>query len=209
MGIEFSRLNSLRPYVYHLTARANLPLIEKSGQLLCTRLLLDRAGMQHLNDSRRDRHEAVPAPGGVVIVRDQAPLIQGAIEFEPEWTLARLVAHINEHVFMWPGTVAGPVKSGVNHFARYSSEQPVVLRFPMSHLGSLNPKFCRYNSGAPRCSGGKYSPRGANTYLPASKFPGTASEVVEVVVEQVLPLPPSVEVADEPIGPWRRLYAAA
>ena len=83
---------------------------------------------------------------------------------------------------------------------RYRSEAPAMLRLPTTALLESTLNFSRYNSGAPRCSGGKYSPRGARTYLPASEFVGTASEVVEVVAIGACSLPRSVEVSLSPTG---------
>lgn len=152
---------------------------------------------------------SVPTGSGTVLIRDQKPLIDGAVEFEEGWDMKRFVQHVNQHVFFWPGTSSGPIEPGMNHFERYRAESPVILRFSTRCPDFANLKFSRYNSGAPRCSGGKHSPRGSRTYLPANEFPGTASKVIEVVAAGEYALPISVETSSSPTGPWRPLQGAA
>ncbi|UJW78840.1 DUF7002 family protein [Hydrogenophaga sp. SL48] len=209
MPFDSTRLLRVRPYLYHLTAANNLPSIAKEMELRCARALLEGAGLSYRASTKRQEHLPIRANGGTTLIRDQKPLIKGAIEFEEGWNMARFVEHINEHVFFWPGQSSGPIDHGLNHFKRYRDEGPVILRLPTASLIAMNLKFSRYNSGAPRCSGGKYSPRGGSTYLPASEFPGTPSEIVEVVSVQACPLPSSVEVSYSPEGPWRPLRSAA
>jgi hypothetical protein len=208
MPFEFSQLAAIRPYLYHLTATQNLAAIVKELELRCARTQLERAGKSHEVSIKRQDHIELPFKSGTARIRDQKPLIEGAIAFEEGWDLARFVAHVNEHVFFWPGGPSGPVRSGLNHFDRYRVEGPAILRVRTESMLGANLKFCRYNSGAPRCSGGKYSPRGSRTYLPAREFPGIASEVVEVVAVGACILLGSVEVSFSPTGPWRPLDSA-
>jgi hypothetical protein len=142
---------------------------------------------------------------GRIRVRDQKPLVKRAIAFEDGWDINRLVAHINEYVFFWPGTEARPIPSGINHFARYAQENTVILRIKTDWAIRSELAYCRFNSGAPRCSGGKYSPRGSQTYLPAGLFHANPSSVVEVVVKEAFKLPESVEIGKSAIGPWKAL----
>lgn len=207
MALDTCRLSRLRPYLYHLTARQNLPAIVRCRELHCSRFLLNAAGLGHLATTRRIDHLSIAVGAGRLLLRDQKPLAAGAIAFEAGWTLERFVEHINEHVFFWPGTSAGPIPAGKNHFARYDREMPVVIRFATDDAVQSALSYCRYNSGAPRCSGGKYSPRGSNTYLPAARFPGSPSDVIEVVAHGSVALPLASEVADDPSGPWRKLFS--
>jgi hypothetical protein len=209
MPFTLPQLVSCRPFLYHLTASTNLPGIAESLRLQCANSLLAEAGRIHQSSVRRLHHLPVLRNGRTTHLRDQTPLIEGAIEFEDGWDLARFVHHANQHVFFWPGRNSGPIGPGLNHFERYRAEAPAILRLPTTALLETTLNFSRYNSGAPRCSGGKYSPRGARTYLPASKFVGTASEVVEVVAIGACSLPSSVEVSHSPTGPWRPLLSAA
>ena len=209
MPFALAQFLRCRPYLYHLTAAENLRAIASSRNLFCADALLAQAELSQQSFVKREEHVRVATQHGSVLIRDQKPLAKGAIEFEEDWDLKRFVAHVNKHVFFWPGTSAGPMDPGLNHFKRYHSEIPVILRFATQQAVTAGLKFSRYNSGAPRCSGGRYSPRGSQTYLPASEFPGTASEVVEVVASGAYTLPAVVEESSSPFGPWNRLHSAA
>jgi hypothetical protein len=209
MPFDLTQLLRIRPYLYHLTATENLPSIADELELRCARSLLESASLSHKVSTRRQDHLSIPANVGPALIRDQKPLTEGAIAFEEGWDLARFVEHVNEHVFFWPGRSSGPIEPGMNHFERYRAEGPAILRLPTASMIPANLRFSRYNSGAPRCSGGKYSPRGGSTYLTESEFPGTASEVIEVVAVRACVLPSNVEVSSSPKGPWRPLRSAA
>ena len=209
MPFTLPQLLRCRPHLLHLTAASNLPSITRTRQLRCANAFLSGAGLATRSSERRLEHLTIPASEGDALLRDQKPLIEGAIAFEKGWDLARFIQYVNQHVFFWPCRPSGPMDPGMNHFERYRSESPVLLRVPTASIDTTNLRFSRYNSGAPRCSGGKYSPRGGNTYLPAVDFEGTASEVVEVVVVGACALPRDAEVSDNPAGPWRLLQSAA
>lgn len=206
MPLNLHRLAILRPYLYHLTAQQNLTRIRSTGELRCATALLDEAGLPHHSRVRRKDHLELSTG---ILVRDQKPLLSGAIAFEEGWGIERFVAHVNDHVFFWPGNADGPITAGMNHYARYAPEHPVILRFRIDEAALATLCFSRYNSGAPRCSGGKYSPRGSQTYLPADRFNGTPSEVTEVVAKGKHPLPTRTEFAFSPLGPWRPYAGAA
>lgn len=144
-----------------------------------------------------------------VQLRDQDPLHAGKISFRDGWTLDDLVRHLDDHVFFWPGWDHGPVLSGRNHFARYAAEQPVVLRVATAELVGANPGnnplFCRYNSGAPRCTQGYGSPRGKGIFLRADDFPLSPSNVVEVTFRSSVVLPISMQKSGSLSGPWEPL----
>lgn len=205
MPLELQRFAHARPYLYHLTARFNLRSIATSLELRCTNVLLEAAGFPHQRSIKRREHVELTNCGGPILIRDQKPLAEGAIAFEDGWDLARFVEHVNDHVFFWPGQSSGPVKPGLNHFNRYRHESPAILRFRTESVVDSALHFSRCNSGAPRCSAGKHSPRGSATYLPATEFVGTVSDVVEVVALGALALPAGTEVSDSPEGPWLAL----
>ena len=46
------------------------------------------------------------AKEGTILIRDQKPLVSGAIEFEEGWDLMRFVGYVNQHVFFWPRSAA-------------------------------------------------------------------------------------------------------
>jgi hypothetical protein len=116
---------------------------------------------------------------------------------------------LNARVFFWPGGRVGPIDYGVRHFNRYASSKPAVIRVAFGDVLRANsgatPELCAYNSGAPRCSGGRKSPRGAETFVTAARFPRSPAEVREVTFVGSVALPESTEVADALGGPWRQL----
>lgn len=195
MPIDLNRFISLRPVAYHLTARSNVDRILKLNLLQSTTELLRLARRPDLHEERRRDHVAVRIDSDTVILRDQAPLHAGNIALESGWTFSRFVNHLNSHIFFWPGTEGGPIDYGRRHFKRYKDkgEDCAVLAIPTRDLIAANPapRFCRYNSGSPRCSGGKPSPRGQSTFTPASDFSGSPSEVVELTFERQTHLPRS------------------
>ena len=125
------------------------------------------------------------------------------------YTFDQFIESLNRRIFFWPGTDASPISYGIRHFERYRSEHPTMLRIDFQSLLSSNPadepRYCRYNSGAPRCSHGQKSPRGPNTFQSADQFVGTPSAVVEVAFSGPLVLPANVKIGRLPSGPWRPL----
>jgi hypothetical protein len=198
---------AVRPFLYHLTFRANLPRLCATRILETAADVAAAAGQINLVRARRAKHTPVTLPdGGRVYLRDQAPLHEKNIEFSIGWTFGDLVEHLNRRVYFWPGTEKGPIEYGRRHFDRYRTEQPAILRVSFSSLISANPGqlplFCLYNSGSPRYSGGRASPRGPNTFIAGEAFPKSPTDVVEVTFEGSLRLPSNVQVADEPGGDW-------
>jgi len=120
------------------------------------------------------------------------------------------VERLNGLVFFWPGTEEGPQPPGRRHFGRYRHEHPILIRIRTEELletnGNNKPLFCRYNSGAPRWSHGKPSPRGPKMFSEAASAPFTAGEVVEAVYSGQALLPEDAEWGCSPNGPWRRLF---
>lgn len=207
MLIEFYR--ATRPYLYHLTDKANLAHIRRTNQLYPAAFFMEAAGRHDLLRQRRRRHERVIVGETVIIVRDQAPLHKGNISFEDGYTFDSFVECLNRRVFFWPGTVSGPISYGTRHFARYRGEHPIILRVLMESVLAVNPAtrplYCGYNSGSPRCSYGNKSRRGASTFLPAGDFKGPPSKVVEVTFQEPITLPADTQYGRHPSGPWRPL----
>jgi hypothetical protein len=147
--------------------------------------------------------------GSTVHIRDQDPLQPSNMKLDAGWDIERFVEYLNGHVFFWPGTSSGPVVSGRNHFSRYGSEKPVVLRLPTSAALLANeptaPLFCRYNSGAPRFNNGNPSPRPANTFTSANRISVTPGGVVEVVYDREVRLPPGTQVGNASLNVWKAL----
>lgn len=200
-----------RPYLYHLTDRVNLRQIERTHEMSPAVLLMERAGRLDLVRIRRRRHERIAIGGITILLRDQAPLHKGSMELQGDCIYEDVIEDINARVFFWPGTTGGPISYGVRHFERYRSERPVILRVNFHSLLKSNPnvepKFCRYNSGSPRCSNGMKSPRGPDTFAPAAEFVGTPSNVVEVTFESPIVVPADTTIGEYPNGPWQPLSA--
>lgn len=198
----------LRPVAWHLTSARNVARLRETGRLECTQSLMLRAGRAAARE-RRKASETIRVDGHDVVIRDQAPLFEGNIGFEEGWDFARLLQHLDSHVFFWPGTDAGPVPSGRRHFARYidAGESLAFLRVDAKALVRENgePRFSVYNSGSPRMTGGRPSPRGSRTFLPAAALDRTAGDVVEMVFVGEARLPRSTVVSSSPAGPWSPL----
>ena len=171
--------------------------------------LFRAAGRPDLQRSRRRGHIDIKIDGDIIRIRDQDPLHRGNVRLLDGWTFEDLVSHLNDHIFLWPGTEAGPNSYGQRHFDRYISEKPVVLRFRTVEILSSNKGaealFSKYNSGAPRCTGGKGSPRGPRVFVNSAGFGYPASAVVEVTFRSRVLLPQMTEMARSTLGPWTRL----
>ncbi len=148
-----------------------------------------------------------------VLLRNQEPLVEANLSLEEGWTFADLVGYLNEHVFFWPGTSAALDALGKSFLSRYEGGTGGILRIRLARAGRTNPSvpplFSRYNSGAGRFSGGKPSPRGPATFVIASRFKGTKSQVKEVAFRGAVALPPDTEIAPRLSGPWRRAFPDA
>lgn len=207
MAIPHEKLLELRPYMFHLTAAANVERILRMRRLESTASILRRAGRMDVARFRRRDHVSVEIDGERVQLRDQAPLHEGNMALDANWTFGDFVEHLNERVFFWPGGPEGPISYGVRHYERYSDEKPTILRIATEALLANNqdrpPHFCRYNSGSPRCSNGKKSPRTARTFVRGELAEFGVGSVVEVTFVGDVRLPARVEVGSHPGGPWR------
>lgn len=207
MPIPLDKFSRLRPWLYHLTAAANVGRILRTRRIESATRLLILAGRPGLVQVRRRSHVSIEVDGESVQIRDQAPLHQGNAALPGGWGIGDLVSLLNDHVFFWPGTGAGPISYGLRHFQRYVDEKPAILRVTTVDLLSANtssmPRFCRYNSGSPRCSNGRKSPRSAGTFVDGEGADFGPAAVVEVTFPGGLDLPAAVQLGSDPSGPWR------
>jgi hypothetical protein len=198
-----------RPYLFHLTHRANVDFLRETASLLPAAILMERGGRNSLLRTRRSKHVAIFIGGRVVWLRDQAPLHKGNAKLSKGYSFEDLIENLNRRIFFWPGTAVGPISYGKRHFERYQEEKPVILRIHFDTLVQANPaampRYCRYNSGSPRCSNGDKSPRGPDAFVLAAGFNETPSKVVEVTFDTEIRLPPNTEVGQHPEGPWKKL----
>jgi hypothetical protein len=187
-------------------------LIRATHQLECADRLIKKADRPDLLRSHRPTSQQIDLNGKNVRLQSQRPLHSGNIQFEGGWKLEDLIERLNGLVFFWPGTEAKPVKSGRNHFesTSWSKLRPVVLRSSTVELFETNPRiaplFCLFNSGSPRFSQGRPSPRGPSTFLSEDQFPGNRSEVVELVFPLEVDLPERTEYATSLNGSWKHFF---
>jgi hypothetical protein len=209
MGFTIDEFVRARPFLYHLTAAANLTHIRENRVIMPAAVLMKSAGRTDLLCRRRRGHESIEVNKRVIVLRDQAPLHRGNMGLPEGFAFEDFVKCLNSRVFFWPGTLAGPISYGIRHFERYRAEQPAICRVRIQSLlasnPGLQPLFCRYNSGSPRCSYGEKSPRGPNTFLEAAQFLGKSSQVVEVTFAKEILVPLDAEYGNDPHGPWKPL----
>lgn len=206
--MKLDRFLTFRPYAYHLTARQNIRGIRQQGALLSASQIAKRPSEKSALTARRTGSISMEAAH----IRDQRPLHRGNVEFAPGFTFEQLLALLNSLVYFWPGPQVeekGPIAYGWRHFGRYQAESPVILRTRTADLIAENAHevlVCPYNSGSPRCSHGRKSPRGPQTFRPIADFPGAPSKVVEIAFSETARLPASTEMGDKPAGPWVSLF---
>jgi len=209
MSFTIDAYSKTRPFLYHLAFRHNLKRIRNTKRLESAASLLVAAARQ--SDLRNQRRTTLPITVGEsrVLLRDQAPLHEGNIGFTGEWTFEDLLEDLNSRVFFWPGSQRGPNEYGVRHFEHYAAEHPVMIRVPFDSLRDRNPDriplFTKYNTGSPRYSGGRPSPRGPDTFLPAEQCTFPPSKVVEVTFLESVMLPNDSQFSNHPSGPWASL----
>ncbi|WP_370301168.1 hypothetical protein [Pseudooceanicola sp.] len=208
MPFSREKFVSLRPVLFHLTAKENVTSIRKQRGLMSASALAELSGAHAMLRRKRSKLEPVRLPDGTqVILRDQAPLHSGNIAFEPGFSFPDLLDDLNRRIFFWPGNSRGPIEHGRRHFNRYAGTSIALLRIQTKEFLDLNKaEFCAYNSGSPRSSNGRKSPRGSSTFSPEYATPHTPGRVVEVTVKDAAKLPESTEIAPTPDGQWERLF---
>ena len=181
-----------RPYLYHLTDRANLAQIRKTNQLCPAASLMEAAGRHDLLRQRRRGHERIIVGKTAILIRDQAPLHKGNISFEDGYTFDSFVESLNRRVFFWPGTASGPISYGIRHFARYQGERPIVLRLGCNRSSDQILRLSRFTVDTtqvrPDVRMGIRVP-GVKQFAAAADFAGTPSTVVEVTFREPITLP--------------------
>jgi hypothetical protein len=210
MAFTLDAVARLRPFLYHLTDWQNVPRIRRMRMLESATALATAAGRADVIAARRRGHVQLALEEEAVLLRDQAPLHVGNMRLDDGWTFEGFVRHLNDRVFFWPGTAAGPIDYGVRHYERYAAEHPALLRVPFRALLAANPtaepQFCRYNSGSPRWSRGVAAPRGSATFVTAAVAQFSAAQVVEVTVPGSIVLPVDTMIGGQPTGPWEPLF---
>lgn len=206
MSFREEHYATLRPFLYHLTNRHNIERVRRTRKLQSTAALLTLAKQAGFLRRRRSEPLPIEVNRERVILCDQAPLRAGNAQLTSGWSFPHFIEHLNHYVFFWSGWARGPVTYGVRYFERYSAERPIVLRARFQSVRKKNPTaeplFCKYNSGSPRWSNGRPSPRGPETFSPAQTTCFNSGEVVEVVFHGSVTLPDDTEYARSVTGPW-------
>jgi len=196
----------LRPMLYHGTARSNLPCIQHERVLYSAAILAP-----HHCHGVRSREQVVKRGDHDAGLRDQQKLQQGHVEYRGGWGPRELLSAINGRVFFWPGDQDDPNRYGRKFADAYRGrgQTPMMLRIAFLDLLQPNPgtpaHFCKFNSGAPRTTAGRKSPRGPDTFQTAEEWHGPPSRVAEVSFVGKVVLPQSAEVWDQALG-WRKLW---
>ena len=204
MNIE--KFKILRPYLYHLTDKRNLKSILSDYTLKSTVTLTEIVKLPNIEDflrTRRVGHKEITDGSKSFILRDQDPLNEkiATKNLEDGISFRDFVYLLNSKVFFW--ATEGDLRK---HYKRYENqkESPIVFRVSTEELFAINeiqPKFCRLNSGAPRCSSYYQEgapPRGNNTFLEANDYDGTPSSVREVTFDRMCKLPLTVMLSSHP-----------
>lgn len=206
MTFTLDQYAALRPYLYHVLAKSNLPAVRKSRTLWSAARLAERSGCASILAARRRHSIPVSTAEGPIVIRDQAPLFIGNVDFQGGWGPEDLLHELNSRVFLWPGGAPGPLAYGRRHADKYAATD-VLLRLPFRDVADQMPQFCQYNSGSPRSYFGRKSPRGPETFLPAEECGFRPSQVVEVTFSDSLRLPRSAERSDEATSEWQPLFS--
>jgi hypothetical protein len=203
MPFTLDRFAEVRDYLYHNTSRANLPLIMQMMRLDSAATILDHSDRRCEIHVRRVGQLALAT--SAPLLQSQRLLIEKNIRFEAGWKMPNLLERLNTLVFFWPGTKSGPIQKGRDHGP--STDGPgdtMTLRVPAREAFIVGkPLFCKYNSGSPRHTSGRPSPRGPDTFLTEVDFRWTPSKVAEVVFEHDFALPSSTQVFDQEKGCWK------
>jgi hypothetical protein len=192
MSFTIEEFAELRPFLYHVTARENLPRLQRTHRLDTAQYLLQAAGRPELSRLRRSMPVSLLVDGEAVVLKDQHPLIEANVLLDPPWLFGDFVEFLNQHVYFWPGDAIGPILAGARLLVHYAKELPLVLRVSVSDLLSENPDaealFSSYNSGAPRMQRGQRVRRGLDLFRPAHAARRKRYEVIEVAFRASLRL---------------------
>ncbi len=193
MLLDLNEFARLRPYLYHITALENLSSVRRTRRLEPASALMRRAGRGDLVRWKRHVSVALAFDGASVVLKDQSQLIEENLALHRDWTFADYIEYMNDHVFFWPGTDRGPVKSGVELPYHGNGTVAVTIRMPFAGLLAANPAveplFCSVNSGAHRERGSRRTPRGPHLFRNALNFSRRPRDVVEVAFREAVALP--------------------
>ena len=194
VAFSLDQYAALRPTLWHLTHRDNLPLIRSSRRLLPAADLVP----EDVGAVRQVRRMMAGQP----VLREQDLLHEGCVEFSDGWAMTDFLSDLASRVFFWSGWRDRPVRPGRHATERYSKTD-LVIRVPFRDLvRGHTPDFSRCNSGATRMQGGRRVQRGPGTFRQAAVCDFGVADVVEVTFRGPVAVPPTAEVAVSMSGPW-------
>lgn len=208
--MDLRKFSAAKRFLYHLTYKENLVQIKKKKVLYSTSTLLNNADNKSVRQylkTRRCEKIIITIGGSEISIRDQRPLSEKALSkcLTNGWSCEDYLICLNKRVFFWCDT--GRLE---RHYNRYSSEEPIILRFNTDELLGINihAKFSRINSGATRPNphlGGIASARGIDTFLSSHEYDLPISSIAEVTFEEKCILPSEIEISNTPHGRWTRV----
>jgi hypothetical protein len=208
MPFDIDEFTRLRPYVFHVSDRTNLPALRSTRRLRTAANLIRSANRPEWLVLRRTDPVHLATPDGLVVLKDQRPLIAANMVLTAEWSLGEFVQYLNSFTYFWPGNDRGPSGPGQRLLDHYQADGPVLLRIATEDLlranASMQPEFCPFNSGAPRYHSGRRAVRGPHLFKPAAEFPRRASEVVELAFRGDVALPSTTLIRSA--GGWANLF---
>lgn len=208
MAFTLTQFIRLRPHLYHVTERSNLPRLARSHLMEPAAELIQRSGCHEWLQRRRSHAVPLKIDGETIVLKDQRPLVLANAALTGGWAHEDFVSYLNQHVFFWPGAAAGPIRHGARLLARYEETGPAILRMRTQDVLEANsqgtPLFSPFNSGALRKQNGFPVARGPYLFAPAHQFPRTAGDVVEVAFRSAVHIPATTCVATS-AGVWAPL----
>ena len=212
MGFSIAEYADLRPFLYHVTDRANVARLQRQRRLDPAIAVLRAARREDLIRERRSAAVPLLVDGETIVLKDQHPLIAANVALDPRWQFGDFVQYLNELVYFWPGDALTAIAPGGRLLDHYAADRPAVIRVRFLELlqanPGLEPLFSPYNSGAPRMRGGQPVPRGPDLFRSAFGCPRRRHEVVEVGFRGSVIVPPSTEIAVTNFE-WERLVNPA
>src|ERR1041385_4202866 len=103
MPFTLEQYASLRPFLYHVTARENLARLGHTRCLETASAILRAAGREDLLRARRPSPVTITAGGDAIVLKDQRPLVAANLMFTADWQFDDFVQYLNDHVYFWPG----------------------------------------------------------------------------------------------------------
>jgi hypothetical protein len=197
-------------YCYHVTAVVNLRLIRCLRVLHPASTLFQQMNRSDLLNCRRTQDVRLEYQDQEILVRNQIPLDPDSIDLRPTERFEDYVAHLNGHVYFWPGTASGPTPDGVRMFQNAGVES-FLIRVPTRSLIEMNDRSRLYlstcNTGASWIAEGvKKSQRGSGVFRRAESFPDSPEGVEEISFRCSVNFPDDAECSTGIGERWHSLF---